>query len=110
MQRVGIARAVYHDPQVLILEEATSALDNITEQEFMEALEAAAEVKTLIIIAHRINTVRNCDIIIMLENGRVQEQGNYEMLMQCSEKFRTMATAREKDEKKIEGQEKNGYN
>ena len=109
MQRVGIARAVYHDPQVLILDEATSALDNITEREFMEALEAAAEVKTLIIIAHRINTVRNCDIIIMLENGRVQEHGNYEMLMQYSEKFRTMATAREKDERKIEGQEKNGY-
>lgn len=96
MQRVGIARAVYHDPQVLILDEATSALDNITEQEFMEALEAAAEVKTLIIIAHRFNTVRNCDIIIMLEDGRVQAKGSYEVLMQNNERFRAMASAREK--------------
>ncbi|HNX28812.1 MAG TPA: ABC transporter ATP-binding protein [Syntrophomonadaceae bacterium] len=97
MQRVGIARAVYHDPQVLILDEATSALDNITEKEFMEALEAAAEVKTLVIIAHRFNTVRNCDIIIMLENGKMEAAGNYEELMQNNDKFRALATVRKKD-------------
>lgn len=97
MQRVGIARAVYHDPQVLILDEATSALDSITEKEFMEALEAAAEVKTLVIIAHRFNTVRNCDTIIMLEEGRVEATGSYEELLQNNDKFRTLATARQKE-------------
>ena len=96
MQRVGIARAVYHDPQVLILDEATSALDSITEKEFMEALEAAAEVKTLVIIAHRFNTVRNCDTIILLEGGRVEATGSYEELLQNNDKFKTLATARQK--------------
>ncbi len=96
MQRVGIARAVYQDPQVLILDEATSALDSITEKEFMEALEAAAQVKTLVIIAHRFNTVRNCDTIILLEGGRVEATGSYEELLQNNDNFRTLATARQK--------------
>lgn len=97
MQRIGIARAVYHDPQVLILDEATSALDNITEKEFLEALEALAEVKTLIIIAHRFNTVKNCDTIIMLDDGRVEASGSYIDLMKNCHKFRHLATARQKE-------------
>jgi ABC-type multidrug transport system fused ATPase/permease subunit len=97
MQRVGIARAVYHDPQILILDEATSALDNITEKEFLEALEALAEVKTLIIIAHRFNTVKNCDTIIMLDEGRVEAVGSYDDLIQNCDKFRFLATAKQKE-------------
>jgi ATP-binding cassette, subfamily B, bacterial PglK len=68
-QRIGIARALYHDPDVLILDEATSALDNLTEQAVMEAVHNLGSHKTIILIAHRLTTVRNCDRIFLLERG-----------------------------------------
>ena len=72
-QRIGIARALYHNPQILVLDEATSALDNDTEKGVMEALDAMHGTKTLIIVAHRLSTVKNCDMLFSFEKGRVTE-------------------------------------
>ena len=74
-QRIGIARALYHDPDVLILDEATSALDNLTERAVMAAVANLGRAKTVIMIAHRLSTVRNCDVIFMMERGRVVARG-----------------------------------
>ena len=70
-QRIGIARALYHKPKVLILDEATSALDTQTEKVVMDAVNNISKDITIIMIAHRLNTVKNCDVIFKLENGKV---------------------------------------
>ena len=70
-QRIGIARALYHNPEVLVLDEATSALDNDTEAAVMEAIDYLAGSKTLIIIAHRLSTIQNCDLVYKIEEGKV---------------------------------------
>jgi ABC-type bacteriocin/lantibiotic exporter with double-glycine peptidase domain len=90
-QRIGIARALYHNPEVLILDEATSALDNLTERAVMDAVHALGRQKTIIMIAHRLSTVRSCDRIFLLERGRVSAAGTYEELVAGSEIFRRMA-------------------
>ena len=66
-QRIGIARALYHDPDVLILDEATSALDNLTEKAVMDAVHNLGHAKTIVMIAHRLSTVQDCDTIFMME-------------------------------------------
>jgi ABC-type multidrug transport system fused ATPase/permease subunit len=73
-QRIGIARALYHDPSVLVLDEATSSLDNDTERGVMEAVSALHGTKTIIIVAHRLSTVEGCNRIYQLESGRVVEE------------------------------------
>jgi len=75
LQRIGIARALYHDPPVLVLDEATSALDTATEQEVMRAVDALRGEKTVLIVAHRLTTVERCDHIFRLAEGRVVDQG-----------------------------------
>lgn len=75
-QRIGIARALYHDPQVLVLDEATSALDNATEIEVMHAISKFQGSKTIIVVAHRLSTVANCDRIFRLEKGKVVKVGS----------------------------------
>jgi ABC-type bacteriocin/lantibiotic exporter with double-glycine peptidase domain len=70
-QRIGIARALYHDPQVLVLDEATSALDGETERSFMSAVAKVSEGKTLIIVAHRLSTLERCDAIYRIMKGKV---------------------------------------
>jgi ABC-type multidrug transport system fused ATPase/permease subunit len=90
-QRIGIARALYHDPDVLILDEATSALDNLTERAVMQAVQNLGHKKTIIMIAHRLSTVRSCDTIFLLERGDLVAQGNYEELVAGSDVFRRMA-------------------
>ena len=74
-QRIGIARALYHDPAILVLDEATSSLDSATETEVMKAVNALHGEKTLIIVAHRMSTVEHCDYVYKLEYGRVVSQG-----------------------------------
>ncbi len=90
-QRIGIARALYHDPTVLILDEATSALDNLTEQCVMDAVRNLVHRKTIILIAHRLSTVRTCDRIFLLEQGGVAAQGTFDELLVGCNVFRAMA-------------------
>jgi ATP-binding cassette, subfamily B, bacterial PglK len=90
-QRIGIARALYHNPQVLILDEATSALDNLTEQAVMEAVNNLGRDVTIILIAHRLSTVRQCDQIHLLERGEVKASGTYDELIASNLKFKAMA-------------------
>ena len=78
-QRIGIARALYHDPEILVLDEATSALDNDTESAVMEAIEHLQGMKTMIIIAHRLTTIRNVDVIYEVGEGRVEKRGKDEV-------------------------------
>lgn len=71
-QRIGIARALYHDPALIILDEATSALDINTEREVLSAIENISKLKTLIVVAHRLSTIKNCDQVIMINKGEVE--------------------------------------
>lgn len=90
-QRIGIARALYHNPSVLVFDEATSALDGITEDTILEAIHNLAHKKTIIIIAHRLSTVKECDIIYLLEQGKIIAQGTYRELLTNNQQFRRMA-------------------
>ena len=92
-QRIGIARALYKQATVVILDEATSALDNATEQSVMDAIEGLGRDLTIVLIAHRLTTVRHCDSILELSQGHVVAQGRYEQLLKSSSSFRKMATA-----------------
>jgi len=75
-QRIGIARALYRDPEILILDEATSSLDQSTEREIMESINFLKRKKTLIIITHRLSTVKKCDKIFMIDKGKIVKQGS----------------------------------
>lgn len=92
-QRIGIARALYKCASVLVLDEATSALDNVTEGLVMDAIGRLNPDLTILIIAHRITTVRHCDFIVELERGKVVAQGAYEQLLECSPSFRNIVKA-----------------
>jgi ATP-binding cassette, subfamily B, bacterial PglK len=90
-QRIGIARALYHNPEVIVMDEATAALDNTTEREFMNALESMSGQKTMIMIAHRLSTVKNCDRLYLMKNGIVEDVGTYNELLERNREFQTMA-------------------
>jgi len=89
-QRIAIARALYRDPNVLVLDEATSSLDGITENAVVDAINKFSHHKTIITIAHRISTVTHCDVIYVLESGRIAAQGTYNELMAGNTTFRAM--------------------
>lgn len=89
-QRIGIARALYHEPEVLIFDEATNALDGLTEMEIMQSIHALARKKTIIIIAHRLQTIRACDRVYYIDHGQLAAEGTYDELIQRHEGFKRM--------------------
>jgi ABC-type multidrug transport system fused ATPase/permease subunit len=91
-QRIGIARALYHDPELLVMDEATSSLDGITEKSFIDALKNLSRVKTLVIIAHRFSTIMNCDVIYLIDKGRIIDHGSYDQLMRTNKQFQALAS------------------
>ena len=92
-QRVAIARALYRRPSVVVFDEGTSALDNATEREVMAALERLRRDHTILLVAHRLSTVRNADRIVLLQDGKVQALGPYEELLVTSPEFASLAGA-----------------
>ena len=79
-QGIGIARALYHDPEILVLDEATSALDSGTEQAVMESIESLQGLKTMVIIAHRLTTIKNADLIYEVVEGKVIQRKKEDIL------------------------------
>ena len=90
-QRIGIARALYHEAEVLVFDEATSALDGITEKIVMDAIHEFSGQKTIIMIAHRLKTVEKCDLIYFMEHGKIIDHGTYQELVVRNVKFKEMA-------------------
>ena len=90
-QRIGIARALYLNPKILILDEATSSLDNLTEKAVMDALNNLNREITIIMIAHRLSTVKQCDKIFLFEKGEMINQGTFDELIKVSDNFRIIA-------------------
>ena len=90
-QRIGIARALYQKPQLLIFDEATSALDELTQRNLLESLRQLGDL-TVVVIAHRLEVIRDCDRIVMLENGRALAQGSYAELLENCPAFAQMVS------------------
>ncbi len=90
-QRIGIARALYHEADILVFDEATSSLDGISERRVMDAIHEFGGQKTIIMIAHRIKTVQNCNKIFYIDKGRVVDQGTYKELIERNDDFKNMA-------------------
>lgn len=90
-QRIGIARALYTNPKVLILDEATSSLDNLTESFIINALEKLNGKCTIVIVAHRFSTIQRCDKIVVLANGKVVSEGKFEELTLHSNEFKKLS-------------------
>ena len=89
-QRIAIARALIKNAPILIMDEATSSLDNLTEKEIQNALDELMKNKTTIIIAHRLSTIKNADIIFTIENGKIENKGNHEHLIENSAVYKKL--------------------
>ena len=90
-QRIGIARALYHSPKVIVFDEATSSLDGETESNIINAIATLSGKKTILMIAHRLSTLRDCDMIYFLEKGKIVNFGNYSKLIESDANFKKMA-------------------
>jgi len=86
-QRLGLARALYRRPRVLVLDEATSALDNATEYEIAETLRGLQGSMTILIVAHRLSTVRGADTLVFLKDGRIEATGTFTEVRDASAEF-----------------------
>ena len=91
-QRIGIARALYHNPKIIVLDEATNALDHFTEMEVMKAVQNLKNKVTIILITHNLNIVKECDNIFMLEKGKLISEGSFNKLFQTSQSFQKIAS------------------
>src|SRR5262245_42492522 len=94
-QRIGIARALYHDPDLLVLDEATSALDTETERQVVSSVTSLSKTKTIIMVAHRLTTVRSASVIYVLSGGRIAGSGPYEELLESNPTFQQLVYAAE---------------
>ena len=90
-QRIGIARAIYHDVDFLVFDEATSSLDGVSEKKIMDAIKNLSGQKTILIIAHRLSTLKNCNIIYFMDNGKIMDSGNYDHLINNNKLFKKMS-------------------
>ena len=99
-QRLGIARSLYRNPSVIVFDEATSALDNLTEQIIIDSIQSLSNRKTIIVIAHRLTTVKNCDKIFVMEKGKIVDEGNYQYLINNCKIFKDMTQGTFKDKLK----------
>jgi ABC-type multidrug transport system fused ATPase/permease subunit len=90
VQRIGIARSLYHDPDIIMFDEATSSLDSITENFIIDTLNEISHNKTVIMITHRLTTIRQCDLIYLMDDGKIDAFGTYEYLVSNNEKFQRM--------------------
>ena len=89
-QRLGLARVLYRDPKILVFDEATSSLDVESEKKITDEIMKFSGKRTMIIVSHRINTIKDCDIIYYLKNGQIVNSGNYSQLMKVSKDFRAL--------------------
>ncbi len=90
-QRIGIARALYHAPDVLVFDEATSSLDGVTESKIMDSVYKLSKDKTIVIIAHRMSTIKNCDIIYVMDQGKIIDSGSFEYLISNCKIFKKLS-------------------
>lgn len=107
-QRLGIARALYHEADLIVFDEATSALDNLTEREVMTAIDALPGDKTVIMIAHRLSTVKTCDRILVLDKGRLVGCDSWEALKENSDAFRRILKFGEGDSRNVQAHKRGG--
>jgi subfamily B ATP-binding cassette protein MsbA len=94
-QRISIARELYKDIDILIMDEATSALDSETEKMIQENIEALKGQYTILMVAHRLSTIKNADAIVLMDNGRIKEMGNFQELIERVPRFKTMVELQE---------------
>ena len=95
-QRISIARAIMKDAPIIILDEATANVDPENEKELMEAIDALTKEKTIIMIAHRLKTVRNADQIVVIDKGKIVQQGTHNQLMKQEGIYKRFVDSREK--------------
>ena len=96
-QRIGIARALYHNPSFIVFDEATSSLDNITEKIISDTVFKTLKSETIVMVAHRISTIKNCDIIYVINKGKVEAKGSYDLLLNTKDLFREIVQGKEKN-------------
>ena len=97
-QRISFARAILADPKILILDEATASVDTLTEAKIQSALESVTAGRTCLMIAHRLSTVRNADMILVVRNGQIVEQGTHIELLKLRGYYYELYTRRYEDE------------